>query len=78
MKQAGFVGTQLTYCEADPVAVDSTYLEKIGCPFISTYASQPDDEFKSGVEKLSANFAKTGQLDELTIWRSVVVSGRKE
>lgn len=77
MQEAGFVDTDLTYCAKAPEPIGEAYIQKIESRFISTYALLSDEEFEAGLARLREDIAETGHLKELTVWQSVVVSGRK-
>ena len=77
MGKAGFTEVRSEITKREPEPVDQAYVDKAANYFITTLRLIPEDEFTVGLERLRADAAEKGQLDEPMVWEATVVSGLK-
>jgi len=77
LREAGFGRTRVGSYKAQPQPIDEAYVRKVAGKFISTYELIPAEEFESGLERLKANVARKGQLEECVQWEWTLVAGLK-
>ncbi len=77
MRAAGFSGIQSERTKRDPEPVDQAYIGKVADHFITTLRLVPEDEFAAGLERLRADVAEKGKLDQPMAWEAAVISGVK-
>ena len=77
MGKAGFTEVRSEITKREPEPVDQAYVDKAANYFITTLRLIPEDEFTVGLERLRADAAEKGQLDEPMVWEAAVISGLK-
>ncbi|MDK1021133.1 MAG: methyltransferase domain-containing protein, partial [Candidatus Hydrogenedentes bacterium] len=78
MSAAGFSDIQSELTKRDPEPIDTAYADKVANHFITTLRLIPEDEFAAGLQRLRADIAEKGRLDEPMVWEAAVISGLKD
>lgn len=77
LEKAGFRHVQIERFSDAPQPIDKVYADRVASKFISTYDLLAPSEFAAGVERLYADIAARGRLQEPIVWESVLVWGSK-
>ncbi|MCX5772863.1 MAG: methyltransferase domain-containing protein [Candidatus Hydrogenedentes bacterium] len=77
LRGAGFVRTRVGNYKAQPQPIDEAYVQKVAAKFTSTYELIPPEEFEAGLERLKADVARKGQLEEGVQWEWTLVTAKK-